>query len=177
MGASTDNTLKRIRGIIGEHGDMFPYMEIISEFNIRPDFLDKEIEDLLSYKYGTRYSYLILSLLYPGRDWKDRRFQEDHIFPYSRIQRKELKKLGYDDAKIERYISLRDTIYNLELLDGEENNIKRAEPFEEWVVTRDDNFKSRHLIPQMDDYSLNNFEEFIEKRSKLLKEAIRKINW
>ena len=177
LGASTDNTLKRIRGIIGEHGDMFPYMEIISEFNIRPDFLDKEIEDLLSYKYGTRYSYLILSLLYPGREWKDRRFQEDHIFPYSRIQRKELKKLGYDDAKIERYISLRDTIYNLELLDGEENNIKRAKPFEEWVVTRDDNFKSRHLIPQMDDYSLNNFEEFIEKRSKLLKEAIRKINW
>ncbi len=100
LGASTDNTLKKIRQIIGNRGDAFPYMEIITECDIRPDFTDKEIEDFLSYKYGTRYSFLILSIFYPGRDWKDRHFQEDHIFPYSRIQRRELKKLGYTNSKI-----------------------------------------------------------------------------
>lgn len=177
LGASTDFTLKKIRRIIGERGDSFPYMEIINECDIRPDFTDKEIDDFLSYKYGTRYSYLILSLFYPGRDWKDRHFQEDHIFPYSRIQRKELKKLGYDDEKIERYLSLRDTICNLELLDGEENNIKRAKPFEDWVASRDENFKTRHLIPIMDTYSMDDFETFISARAELLKEALKKINW
>jgi uncharacterized membrane-anchored protein len=177
LGASTDNTLKKIRQIIGNRGDAFPYMEIITECDIRPDFTDKEIEDFLSYKYGTRYSFLILSIFYPGRDWKDRHFQEDHIFPYSRIQRRELKKLGYDDSKIERYLNLRDSICNLELLDGEENNNKRAKPFEEWVSSRDDNFKKRHLIPIMDSYSMDDFESFISARAELLKDVLKTITW
>lgn len=177
LGASTDTTLKKIRRIVGDRGDLFPYKEILNECDIKPDFTEKEIDEFLSYKYSTRYSYLILSLFYPGRDWKDRHFQEDHIFPYSRIQRKELKKLGYDDEKIECYLNLRDTICNLELLDGEENNFKRAKPFMEWISTRDENFKSRHLIPEMESYSMDNFEEFIKERARLLKEVLQRINW
>lgn len=173
LGASTDSTLNRIRRIIGDKGDVFPYQEIINEFGLRMDFTDEEINNWLSYKYGTRYSYLILSLVYPGRDWKDRRFQEDHIFPYSRLQRKELKKLGFDDEKIDNYLDLRDTICNLELLSESENNDKRAKPFEQWVSERDDNFKQRHLIPQMDSYSIGDFELFIKERRSLLRTALK----
>lgn len=173
LGASTDSTLNRIRRIIGDKGDVFPYQEIINEFGLRMDFTDEEIYNWLSYKYGTRYSYLILSLVYPGRDWKDRRFQEDHIFPYSRLQRKELKKLGFDDVKIDNYLELRDTICNLELLTESENNDKRAKPFEQWVAERDDNFKKRHLIPQMDSYSMGDFELFIKERRSLLSTALK----
>ncbi|MBQ7421609.1 MAG: DUF262 domain-containing protein [Prevotella sp.] len=173
LGASSDSTLNRIRRIIGDKGAVFPYQEIINEFGLRMDFTDEEINNWLSYKYGTRYSYLILSLAYPGRDWKDRRFQEDHIFPYSRIQRKELKKLGFDDEKINRYTELRDTICNLELLSESENNDKRAKPFEQWVSERDDNFKERHLIPQLDSYSMDNFEQFVAARKTLLYQAIK----
>ena len=173
LGASTDSTLNRIRRIIGDKGDVFPYQEIINEFGLRMDFTDEEIYNWLSYKYGTRYSYLILSLVYPGRDWKDRRFQEDHIFPYSRLQRKELKKLGFDDVKIDNYLELRDTICNLELLTESENNDKRAKPFEQWVAERDDNFKQRHLIPQMDSYSMGDFELFIKERRSLLSTALK----
>mgnify|MGYP002868636396 FL=1 len=173
LGASTDSTLNRIRRIIGDKGDVFPYQEIINEFGLRMDFTDEEIYNWLSYKYGTRYSYLILSLVYPGRDWKDRRFQEDHIFPYSRIQRKELKKLGFEDEKIDRYIELRDTICNLELLSESENNDKRAKPFEQWVSERDDNFKERHLIPQLDSYAMDNFEQFVAARKALLYQALK----
>lgn len=173
LGASTDSTLNRIRRIIGDKGDVFPYQEIINEFGLRMDFTDEEIYNWLSYKYGTRYSYLILSLVYPGRDWKDRRFQEDHIFPYSRLQRKELKKLGFDDVKIDNYLELRDTICNLELLTESENNDKRAKPFEQWVAERDNNFKQRHLIPQMDSYSMGDFELFIKERRSLLSTALK----
>ncbi len=173
LGASTDSTLNRIRRIIGDKGDVFPYQEIINEFGLRMDFTDEEIYNWLSYKYGTRYSYLILSLVYPGRDWKDRRFQEDHIFPYSRLQRKELKKLGFDDVKIDNYLELRDTICNLELLTESENNDKRAKPFEQWAAERDDNFKQRHLIPQIDSYSMGDFELFIKERRSLLSTALK----
>lgn len=173
LGASTDSTLNRIRRIISDKKDSFPYQEIINEFGLRMDFTDEEINNWLSYKYGTRYSYLILSLAYPGRDWKDRKFQEDHIYPYSRLQRKELKKLGFEDDKIDNYLELRDTICNLELLSETENNDKRAKPFEQWVAERDVNFKQRHLIPVMDSYSMDNFEEFIKKRRSLLHKAIK----
>lgn len=173
LGASTDSTLNRIRRIIGNKGDVFPYMEIINEFGLRMDFTEEEINNWLSYKYGTRYSYLILSLVYPDRDWKDRKFQEDHIFPYSRIQRKGLKKLGFKDEKIDRYIELRDTICNLELLSESENNDKRAKPFEQWVLERDSNFKTRHLIPPLKSYSMDNFEVFIAERRCLLHDALK----
>ena len=172
LGASTDSTLNRIRRIIGDNGTIFPYKAIINEFGLRLDFTNEEIDNWLSYKYGTRYSFLILSLLYPGRDWKDRRFQEDHIFPYSSIQRKELKKQGYDDDRIDRYINLRDTICNLELLSDSENNDKRAKPFDTWVAERDDNFKTRHHIPQVDSFSMNCFEEFIAARKELLRTCL-----
>jgi len=172
LGASTDSTLNRIRRIIGDNGTRFPYQDIIGEFGIRIDFTDDEIENWLSYKHGTRYSYLILSLLYPGRDWKDRLFQEDHIFPYSSIQRKELKKLGYDDDRIERYLNLRDTICNLELLSETENNEKRAKPFDVWITERDENFKSRHLIPHLDSYTMDVFEQFVATRRELLRNEL-----
>lgn len=172
LGASTDSTLNRIRRIIGDNGKCFPYQAIINEFGLRTDFTTEEIDNWLSYNYGTRYSFLILSLLYPDRDWKDRRFQEDHIFPYSSIQRKELRKLGYDEDKIEHYLKLRDTICNLELLSDSENNDKRAKPFDQWVTERDDNFKSRHHIPQMESYSMDDFEDFIEARRQLLRDCL-----
>ena len=172
LGASTDSTLNRIRRIIGDNGKCFPYQAIINEFGLRTDFTTEEIDNWLSYKYSTRYSFLILSLLYPDRDWKDRRFQEDHIFPASSIQRKELKKLGYDDDRIERYLNLRDTICNLELLSDSENNEKRAKPFDQWVSERDDNFKSRHHIPQVESYSMDDFEDFITERRKLLRNCL-----
>lgn len=177
LGSSTDTTLNKLRKIIGETSDAFPYQAIINELGIRQDFTDEEIDNFLTYKYGSRYSYLLLSLLYPGRDWKDRTFQEDHIFPQSRIQKKELRSLGYNDEKIEEYILLRDTICNLELLDSSENNDKRAKEFDVWVSSRDENFKQRHHIPEMESYSMDNFVAFIKARKALLRECLKTINF
>lgn len=173
LGSSTDNVLNRLRRVIGDNGKSFPYQSIIDEFSIRQDFTEEEIDNWLSFKYGSRYCFLILSLLYPDRDWKDKHFQEDHIFPQASIQKKELRKLGYDEDRIERYINLRDTICNLELLSDSENNDKRAKPFDVWITERDNNFKARHQIPHLDSYSMDCFEEFIEERKKLLRECLK----
>lgn len=176
LSASTDTTLTRLRKLIGNTKDTFPYQSIMHEFGIKGFFTDDEIENFLSYKHGSRHSYLILSLLYQGRDWKDRIFQEDHIFPYSKIQRKELKKLGYDDDKITQYITLRDTICNLELLDGPENNAKNNQDFGDWITTRDANFRQRHHIPDMTSYTMDDFESFITKRRILLTNILKELN-
>jgi hypothetical protein len=51
-----------------------------------------------------RYTSLVLSLLYPGRDWKDAAFHEDHIFPQSEFEAGALKKRGFDEAKLQYYV-------------------------------------------------------------------------
>lgn len=175
LGGSSDTKLTQMRKIIGTKYDRFPYAELNREMFIESSFNDMELESLLQTNYGTRYSYLILSLLYPGRDWKDKIFNEDHIFPQTEFQRKKLKARGYDDERIERYLSCYNSIANLELLDDNENKIKNAKPFEEWLSDRDENFKERHHIPQMEDYSFNNFLSFIDNRKVLLLESLRKI--
>jgi uncharacterized protein with ParB-like and HNH nuclease domain len=177
LGGSSDTKLTQMRKIVDAKYDRFPYAELNREMLIESSFNDMELESLLKTNYGTRYSYLILSLLYPGRDWKDKIFNEDHIFPQTEFQRKKLKARGYDDEKIELYLSSYNSIANLELLDDSENKIKNAKPFEEWLSDRDDNFKSRHHIPQMENYCFDNFISFIEKRKELLIESLSKISF
>lgn len=65
---------------------------------------------------------------------------------------------------------------NLELLDDSENKSKNATPFDIWLKSRDANFKVRHHIPEMNDYSLDNFLEFIQKRKELLTKQIKEFN-
>lgn len=175
LGGSSDTKLTQMRKIVDLQYDRFPYELLNREMQIEPSFNSMEIESMLQTNYGTRYSYLILSLLYPGRDWKDKTFHEDHIYPQTEFQRKKLRQRGYDDEKIEKYLSCYNSICNLELLDEIENKTKNAKPFDEWISDRDDNFKTRHHIPTLTDYSFDNFIEFIEQRKKLLTSALQKI--
>ena len=177
LGGSSDTKLTQMRKIVDEKYDRFPYAELNREMLIESSFNEMELESLLQTNYGTRYSYLILSLLYPGRDWKDKTFNEDHIFPQTEFTKKKLKARGYDDERIEKYIATYNSIANLELLDDSENKIKNAKPFEDWLSDRDDNFKERHHIPHMENYSFDNFLNFIEERKALLLESLRKITF
>lgn len=176
LGSATDNKLNLMRPVVNMATDKFPYSEISKELKVEMTFNDMEIENMLHYNYGTRYSYLILSLLYPGRDWKDKKYNEDHIFPQNEFKVKNLRARGYDDATIEKYTACFNSILNLELLDDSENKSKNATPFDVWLKSRDTNFKERHHIPEMDDYSLDNFLEFIQKRKELLSKQIKGFN-
>lgn len=174
LGSSTDATLNQMREVVDEEGNAFPVKELSDKLKVDLTFTDMELDKLLSYNYGTRYSYLILSLIYPGRDWKDKTFNEDHIYPQASFRTKELRKRGLSDEVIEQYQSFYNSIANLELLEDSENKSKNATPFDEWIKSRDANFKARHLIPEMEDYGYDHFIEFIEARRELIKEAIKK---
>jgi hypothetical protein len=109
-----------------------------------------------------------ISFGYPDRDWKDAVFHEDHIFPKSEFQLRALKNQGYDDPKIQIYMSKFNTLSNLQLLTESENLSKNAKPFDEWIKTRDVTFRKRHLIPDLPDLGFNSFEEFSKARSVLI---------
>lgn len=173
FGGSSDTTLTKIRNVIGSKGSDFPFNEINKELTIESSFTDMEIENLLNTNYSTRYSFLILSLLYPNRVWKDTRFNEDHIYPKTEFERKKLLARGYSEERINEYQSKFNTILNLELLNETENKSKNAELFDSWIKSRDPDFKKRHHIPEMDDYGFDNFLEFAEIRRKLLIDCIK----
>jgi hypothetical protein len=177
FGGSSDTTLKNLRDTLltFKKFDSFPGDRLNEALEIQAQLSDDEISDLVRYKYQGKYTYLILSLLYPDRDWKDTVFHEDHIFPDSTFGTRALRKRDYSKEKIERYQALYNTVLNLELLTDTENISKNATPFDKWISTRDQGFKNRHLIPQLKSYDLDDFENFIEARRKLIVQQLKSL--
>lgn len=178
FGGSSDTTLKNLQDVLNEQTDfsVFPYEAINKKLNIEPSFSETEIDNLLATQYGSKYSYLILSLLYPGRDWKDSTYHEDHIFPKSEFTARSLNARGYGADVIASYQKNFNTIANLQLLTGKENLEKNAAAFDGWLQTRDAQFKTRHSIPMLPDYGVDHFIEFIDKRRGDIKEKLKSIS-
>lgn len=177
FGGSSDTTLTRLRLILRKTGagDAFPADAFYRELEIEPRFSDAEIEHVLGYQYRQRYTHLVLSLLYPDRDWKASVVHQDHIFPASEFSDRLLKKRGYDARRIERYQSRYNTLVNLELLTKKENLAKNAEPFDTWITTRDAAFKKRHSIPELPSYAFDAFDDFYDARRALIVAALKSL--
>ena len=177
FGRSSDTTLTRLRELLNTCGPTtpFPGNVLYRSLEIEPRLSDAEIDRILGFGYQGRYTNLVLSLLYPDRDWKDAIFHEDHIFPQSEFQVRALKKRGYDDAKVQSYVSKFNVLSNLELLTDSENLSKNATPFDEWIQTRDVAFRKRHLIPDLSAYGFDSFEEFSKARTALIVAALKKL--
>lgn len=171
FGGSSDTTLGNLRAELESVTDytQFPLDDLNKKLGIGASFTDEEIENLLHTNYKTKYSYLILSLLYPDRDWKDSIFHEDHIFPKSLFTTAKLRKRGYDENRIKEYQGCFNTIINLQLLTGSENLEKSASDFDLWLSMRDENFKGRHKIPELSSYHFDNFIGFVKNRKEILK--------
>ena len=176
FGGSSDTTLTRLRQILMRADSGFPAEEMYRSLEIEPSLSDAEVDRMLEYQYQGRYTNLILSLLYTDRDWKDAVFHEDHIFPQSEFKATLLRRRGYDDAKVKLYMSRFNTLSNLQLLTDTENTSKNATPFDEWLKTRDTTYRSRHLIPDLADYSFDNFEEFFEARRNSIIAALKALS-
>ena len=175
FGGSSDTTLTRLRELLLSCGPTtpFPTDALYRSLGIEPRLNEAEIDRTLGYGYQQRYTNLVLSLLYPDRDWKDAVFHEDHIFPQSEFRVGALKKRGYEDAKVQSYLSRYNALPNLQLLTESENLLKNAAPFDQWIQTRDSAFRKRHLIPELATYGLDSFEEFSKKRADLIVAALK----
>jgi len=178
FGRSSDTKLNKVRNAFVKQGSYstFPFKGISKELEIEPSFSETEVDKIFGINYKTKYSYLVLSLSYPDRDWKDKKYHEDHIFPKSKFTKAKLKARGYDDEKIEKYREYYNTILNLQLLTESENLEKYSEDFELWINTRDNNFKNRHMIPDIESYDFDYFLDFIDERRNLIKKKLESIS-
>lgn len=177
-----DNVLRSIRDVIESSKDGFPFDGIVSKLKGSTkamSFDDDEIDNLLYYQYAQAYTYSILAFIYPSLDFRNK-FHQDHIFPKKLFTHKRLKMRNIDEDKIEFYLNNYNYIANIQLLEGIPNQEKSGKDFDKWIKEQYPDKKDReaymnkHYIPDID-LSLDNFQEFIKEREKLIVAAFKQL--
>lgn len=132
-----------------------------------------------TYEIGA-YTFMILSLLYPKLKYSQKEFHQDHMHPYSSFEEDKIKKLvmandkPLDDSTKEEWKRRRNTLANLQLLEGRENESKNATALVDWLKVKENKENVKYL-PVGISYELSNFDEFMEQRQKLMSDELKRI--
>ncbi|MGL2681970.1 DUF262 domain-containing protein [Helicobacter pylori] len=117
----------------------------------------------------------ILQILYPKLEYKTTTFHIDHIYPKSKFK-KENKKLDKD------FYDCKNHLYNLQLLEGQENSAKKDKDPEVWLKEEyKDNqqaieeYKKRNYIDPTLKLEWENIKEFRETREEAIIEKLKEV--
>ena len=116
--------------------------------------------------------FSILQILYPNLKYKTTTFHIDHIYPKSKFK-KENKKLDKD------FYECGNHLYNLQLLEGTENQAKKDKDSEVWLKEeyKDERaieeYKKRNYIDPTLKLEWENIKEFREKREEAIIEKLK----
>lgn len=143
-------------------------------------YTPEEIDSMFdTYEIGA-YTFMLLSLLYPDLKYSQKGFHQDHMHPYSGFEESKIKNLVLldgtvinDDTK-EEWRRKRNTLANLQLLEGRENESKKATPLVDWLNVPGNKENAKYL-PEDVSWELKNFEEFMEKRQKKMSDKLKEI--
>ncbi len=178
-----DNILRKIRDVIKNHHDAFPKDQIIAALagTTKTMHFDRaQLEGLLGYQYDQGYTFSVLALLYPWLRY-DQHFHKDHIYPRSMITEKNLARIGIPPEAWSKWLNNRDSLANLQLLQGLRNIEKSNMMPMDWLRKEygDDEaqiaaYQERHLIPDIE-LTLENFPEFIALREQMILAKLGKL--
>ncbi|AHZ26994.1 hypothetical protein EG64_04545 [Helicobacter pylori] len=116
----------------------------------------------------------ILQILYPNLNYKTTTFHIDHIYPKSKFK-KENKKLDKD------FYECGNHLYNLQLLEGQENSAKKDKDPEVWLKEEYKNeqaieeYKKRNYIDPNLKLEWENIKEFREKREEAIIKTLKEV--
>ena len=183
FGQSTNTTLSTIRTELEKHTDKFKlaYLQNLSFADKRTLlFSEDDIEGWFDDYEKNAYTFMLLSLLYPNLKYGQKVFHQDHMHPASSFDKKKIQSITLpngekiSEEKIKLWKSQRNTLANLQMLEGRENEIKNDTPLIEWLK-EPDNKENVKYLPVGIDYSLSNFDQFIEERKKLMLNELKRI--
>ena len=128
-----------------------------------------DVERMLDFQYGNPAVLPILQVLYPNLDFKNSTFHIDHIYPKSKFNAKNLILPIEHQGKA-------NFLYNLQLLQGDENLAKKAKDPEIWLNDYYQNdsdkikaYKERNYIDIDFDLSWQEIVKFEKQRSAKIK--------
>ncbi len=116
----------------------------------------------------------ILQILYPHLNYKTTTFHIDHIYPKSKFK-KENKKLNQD------FYTWRNYLFNLQLLEGQENSAKKDKDPEVWLKEEYKNeqaieeYKKRNYIDPTLKLEWENIKEFRETREEAIIKTLKEV--
>jgi hypothetical protein len=176
----SDNVLRNVRQAVQSSRDGFPMEAIFEQLRGTTKdmtFSEAELEALLDFRYHQSHTFTVLALLYPWLKY-DQNFHMDHIFPRSMFTEKELSKRGIHRERWDQWFDYRDSLANLQLLQGLPNQEKSDREFEAWIQDAHPRpndlitYRQLHLIPKVD-LTFENFPAFIQAREEMIKQRLR----
>lgn len=179
---STSSTLSAIRSELKNHSEKFKlsFLQNVEFVGGRTlNYSDVDIDSWFDEYEKNAYTFMLLSLLYPNFKYGQKGFHQDHMHPYSSFE-KGLDKLvlpngaTIDNDRIALWKHQRNTLANLQLLEGRENESKNDTSLIDWLKDSANKENVKYL-PNGIDYSLANFDEFLEKRKELMLTELKRI--
>lgn len=177
--SSTDDKLVRFRNRLNDNHENFPIIEMLGANDKTDEEIANELIDaLMSTNYKSMKNVLMaLTVLYNNK--KDlANVDVDHMFPKVKIKTLgEMTQQGIaDETKFQNeYEKFCNALPNLQLLDSSENKRKSSTYFSDWIAEKFDDERERYMaenfVPDVD-FRLVNFKNFIDERSKLIREKI-----
>ncbi|GAA8797801.1 hypothetical protein BTM148_11280 [Helicobacter pylori] len=131
------------------------------------------IEDMVSFNSHPK-AFPVLRILYPNLNYKTTTFHIDHIYPKSKFE-KEKEKLDKD------LYEWKDYLYNLQLLEGQENSAKKDKDPEVWLKEKYkdeqaiEEYKQKNYIDPKLKLEWENIKEFRKKREEAIIKRLKEV--
>ncbi|GAA6961502.1 DUF262 domain-containing protein [Helicobacter pylori] len=167
FGGSTDTKLGIIAHSIKEARTFEAFNHNLAKHQTCPlKITNDAIEGMVYFNSHARV-FPVLQILYPNLNYKTTTFHIDHIYPKSKFK-KENNKLDKD------FYECRNHLYNLQLLEGQENSTKKDKDPEAWLKEECKNeqaieeYKRRNYIDPTLKLEWENIKEFRKKREEAI---------
>ncbi|GAA8714898.1 hypothetical protein HpBT350_12360 [Helicobacter pylori] len=172
FGGSTDTKLSIIAHSIKEARTFEAFNHNLAKHQTCPlKITNDTIEDMVFFDRHSR-AFPVLQILYPNLNYKTTTFHIDHIYPKSKFK-KENNKL--DKEFYENHL------YNLQLLEGQENSAKKDKDPEAWLKEEYKNeqaieeYKKRNYIDPKLKLEWENIKEFRKKREEAIIKRLKEV--
>ena len=183
FGGTPDSILLKMRENMQDLSEGFPLSKLLKVRDTNKSLIltDEDIDYLLDTKIG-KYSFTLLSVIFPAIDLKNK-FHQDHIFPSSKYKnKKNLREISYSEEEITFIVEHIDTIVNLQLLEGIPNTEKNNKYFDDWVLKRYnsneelDYYLNRNLLNKV--YKKNEFiQMYTDRKEELRKRLLQNLSF
>ncbi|WRA32770.1 DUF262 domain-containing protein [Helicobacter pylori] len=171
--STTDTKLSAIAHSIKEARTFESFNHNLAKHQTWPlKITNDAIEEMMCSSSHARV-FPILQILYPNLNCKTNTFHIDHIYPKSKFKKN--KKLDKDFYKCENHL------YNLQLLEGTENQAKKDKDPEVWLKEEYKNeqaieeYKKRNYIDPTLKLEWENIKEFREKREEAIITKLKEV--
>ncbi|WP_249406092.1 GmrSD restriction endonuclease domain-containing protein [Helicobacter pylori] len=178
FGGSTDTKLSIISHSIKEARTFEAFNHNLAKHQTCPlEITNDAIEGMVFFDRHSRV-FPVLQILYPNLNYKTTTFHIDHIYPKSKFK-KGNEKLDKDFYECGNYL------YNLQLLEGQENSAKKDKDPEVWLKEEYKNeqaqaqaieeYKKRNYIDPKLKLEWDNIKEFRKKREEAIIERLKEV--